>query len=330
MKSCFTTSLATLSLAVIVANTAHASEPEFPMPKFTMFSSLGAASVEGKDFDPEAFELELGIKGLVKLDTFKLVYILNADVSDAINSKDTGGADGEADIHVKDAKVVLPTKYGTFVIAPRTASGQLRDLYSNINIFEYNETHSGSVTPSGMAIFNQSSEAQDTLVYITPAFNHTKVTFASISIPEDNGVDSDVFAVRALYDDKTFNIGIGAVQADKALAGTATENYSRYAMTAGYQFEQFSLGATYEINQETFGPNGDFDAYGVAGRYQLGKGLSLAAGYYDKDSDIDANDNNGVVVQLKKDFSKNVAAWVEAADYDNTADNVAAGINITF
>ncbi|RTE65893.1 porin [Amphritea opalescens] len=322
--------LTTLSLAIAFSNIAHATESEFPMPKFTMFSSLGAVSIEDKDFDPEAFELELGLKGLVKIDNFKMVYILNADVSDAINSKDTGGNDGEADIHIIDAKVVLPTQYGTFAIAPRTASGQLRDLYSNINIFEYNETHSGSAAPTGMSMFNQAPEAQDVLAYITPAFNNIKVTVASISIPEDNGVDSDVIALRALYDDKKLNIGFGVAQADQALGGTATKDYKRYAITAGYKFDHLNIGATYEINKDTFGSAGDFDSYGITGRYYLDNNWSMAAGYYNKDSDIDANDNNGVVIQLKKELSQHVAAWLEAADYDVTPDNVAAGINIKF
>ncbi|MDX2422715.1 MAG: porin [Amphritea sp.] len=329
MKQTLTISIASLSLAITLASHAQASEPEFPMPKLTLFSSLGAVAVEDKDFDPEAFELELGIKGLVKLDTFKMIYMINADISDAINSKDTGGTEGEADIHIKDAKVIIPTAYGTFVIAPRTASGQLRDLYSNINIFEYNETHSGSVAPSGMPIFNQAAEAQDVIAYITPAFNNIKVTFSSISIPEANGVDSDVLAARALYDDKKLNIGFGVVQANQALGGS-NEDYTRYALTAGYDFDHISIGATYESNQDTFGSAGDFDAYGVVGRYHLDAGLSLAAGYVNKDSDINTNDNNGVVLQVKKSFSQHVSAWVEAADYDTSPDNIAAGINIQF
>lgn len=329
MKRPLIATLATLSLAVTVANTAQAAQPEFKMPKLTMFSSIGAVSVEDKDFDPEAFELEIGVKGLVKLDEFKMAYSLIADVSDAINSKDTGGTDGEADIHISTALVAFPTQYGTFVAAPRVPSGQLRDLYGNVNIFEYNEAHSGVTSTSGMSIFNQASEGQDVIAYVTPAFNNIKVTVASISLSESNGIDTDVFAVRALYNDKKLNIGLGLVQPNKGLAGADTD-YKRYAFTAGYNFDSFSIGTTYEMNKDTFGPNGDFNSYGVVGRYHADNGLSLAAGYYKKDSDIDTNDNNGVVVQVKKDFSKNVAFWVEAADYDTTPDNLAAGVNLKF
>ncbi|WP_027854872.1 porin [Marinobacterium litorale] len=322
--------LTTLGVAVAAANSAQASELEFEKPNFTMFASLGVLDREDADYDPEVFELELGLKGLVKLDEFKMVYSLAADVADAANSKDTGGADGESDIHIRDAKVVFPTRYGAFVLAPRTPSGQLRELYSNVDLFEYNETHSGAVSPTGMkGIFGQGDEGQDVVAYVTPTFNNIKATMAMLSINETNGNDIDVKAFRVVYDDKKLNLGAGIVVADQSLAG-ADDDYKRMAFTAGYSFERFDIGATYEINEDTFGPNGDYDSYGVTGRYHFGNGYSVAAGYYEKDSDVDANDNDGMVFQAKKAFSKNIVAWAETGQYDKTADNVAVGVNIKF
>jgi len=75
-------------------------------PNVTFFTSLGALSVEDKDFDPEVFESEVGLKGVVKSDDFTMVYNLTADFSDAINSRDTNGPEAEGDIHVKEANVV--------------------------------------------------------------------------------------------------------------------------------------------------------------------------------------------------------------------------------
>ncbi|SEG66761.1 porin [Marinobacterium lutimaris] len=331
MKNKFTgLTLSALFTAVLGANAANAAKPEIPLPEFTMFTSLGVLNVEDKDYDPEAFEAEFGLKGLVKLDEFKMLYVLNVDVSDAINSEDTGGSAGESDIHVKDAKVIFPTQYGTFVLAPRGASGQLRDLYSNINIFEYNETHSGKVTPTGMAgIFGQADEGQDILAYVTPAFYNIKFTASALSVREANDNEIDVKSFRLIYDDGALHLGAGLVIADEAMAG-ADDDYKRAAFSAGYRFSNLDLGATYEINTDTFGPAGDYDSYGLTGRYHFSNGYSAALGYFNKDSDVDANDNDGVVVQVKKTFNANVAAWAEAGSYDITPDNFAVGVNIKF
>lgn len=322
--------LTTLGVAVAVANTTQAAELEFEKPDFTMFASLGVLDRKDADFDPEAFELELGLKGLVKFDEFKMAYSLIADVADATNSRDTGGVDGEADIHIRHAAVVFPTKYGAFVLAPRGISGQHRDLYSNINIFEYNEAHSGSVTPTGMAgIFGQPDEGQDVVAYVTPSFYNIKATMAVLSIDEENSNDVDARSFRLVYDDKKLNLGAGIVLADKVLAG-ANDDYKRMAFTVGYSFERLDIGATYEINKDTFGPRGDYDSFGVTGRYHFGNSYSAAVGYYEKDSDVDAYDNDGTVFQVKKEFNKNIAAWAETGLYDNTADNIAVGVNIRF
>lgn len=326
--------VAYFGVAVLGASSVYAQavKPEFDTPKLTLFSSLGVLDAENTDYDPEAFEMEVGLNGLVKLDEFKMRYILVADVADAINSRDTNGkgSDGEADIHIKEAKVVFPTRYGVFVLAPRSASGQFRDLYNNINIFEYNETHSGAVTPTGMSgMFGQGDEGQDVVAYVTPAFHNIRATLATLSVDEANDNDIDATSFRVLYDDKKLSLGAGIVVVDKSNAG-ADKDYKRVAFTAGYRFADFDLGTTYESNQDTFGPAGDYDSFGVTGRYRLSGGMSIAAGYFDKDSEVDANDNDGMVFQLKKEFNDNIAAWAETGRYDNSADNVAIGVNIRY
>lgn len=318
----------TAALSLAATNSSVAAPPDFSMPKFTTFTSLGVLQADEKDLDPEAFEIEVGFKGAIKVDSFKALYALNVDVSKAVNAKDTHGTAGESDIHVKEAKIVIPSKYGTFVLAPRSASKHLSEMYSNIDIFEYNETHA-SDTPTGMPIFGQASEGQDVIGYSTPEFKNFKISAAMLSLYEDNNNDVDVKSFRIIYDDKKMHIGAGIVISDESVANAA-EDYKRSSLTAGYKFSKLDIGTTYEMNEDTFGTAGDYDSLGVTARYHFDDGLSFAAGYFDKDSEIDANDNQGTVLQLKKEFSPNFEAWAETGQYDNSADNVALGLNIKF
>ncbi|MBR9830341.1 MAG: porin [Oceanospirillales bacterium] len=327
-KTSSTAALAS-ALTLVISGAAQAAPAlEAPLPNFTLFASMGVLDVEDKDFDPETFELEFGVNGLIKADAFKMRYQFVADVADAVNSRDTGGKEGEGDIHVKEAKLIFPTNYGVFVLAPRSNSGVQRDMYSNINLFEYNETHNGRTTPTGNPIFNQADEGQDVLAYVTPKWNNMRMVFSTLSLSEDNSEDLDVKTARLIYDNKALNLGISRVLTEKTVVG-ADEDYVRTALTAGYNFGQLHMGATYEINEDTFNSN-DFDSFGIAARYQFQEGLSAALGYYDKDADNDAADNNGVVFQVKKQIHPSVSLWAETGQYDNGADNIALGVNLKF
>lgn len=312
-----------------VVNAASASDLQVDAPKFTLFTSLGALKVQNKDFDPEAFNAEVGVKGKIHVDQFKMLYQLVGDVSNAINSKDTHGPDGSADMHVKEAKVIFPTNYGTFVLAPRSTSGQYRDLYSNINIFEYNKTNNGKIHPTGNTFFGQADEGQDIVAWASPVYHHVRATAAILSIYEDNNTNVDVKSFRLVYKKDRLNLGAGIVVSDKNLAG-ATKNYTRTAVTAGYRFDRLDLGTTFEHNKDTFGPAGDYDTYGITGRYHLGDGYSAALGYFNKNSKNNLHDDSGVVLQLKHKIGKHVALWAETGQYDKAASNIAVGVNIRY
>ncbi|WP_432695007.1 porin [Marinobacterium sp. YM272] len=320
-----------LALGIFMASGAYASDAlELPKPEFHGFFSMGALKAENKDFDPEAFELEAGIHGLVGYQDFKMKYEFTVDMAQAANRDDANGDDDE--IRVKEAKAFFPTPYGTFLLAPRTTSGTYRNLYDNINIFEYNETHNGRETSTGNPIFSQADEGQDVIAYITPRWHNTFIVAAMLAIQEDNDVDSDVKAIRVVHKGEQLSLGASYILIDENVppaAAGATDDAKRIAFTAGYDFDNLHLGATYEINKDTFNGN-DFDSYGVAGRYSFGNGLSAALGYYDKDADIDATDNYGVVFQVKKQLHPQIALWAETGQYDTTDNNVAVGVNLKF
>ncbi|PJE53214.1 porin [Marinomonas sp. BSi20584] len=312
-----------------VASAADNSDVVINEPNFTFFTSFGVLNVEKKDFDPEAFETEVGINGTVKSNDFNVIYNLKVDLSNAINSRDTGGTDGEADIHVKEASMIFPTSYGTLILAPRSTSGQYRDLYSNVDYFEYNEAHSGKTTPSGNTLFGQASEGSDTVAWSSPKFYGFKFVAAALSVSENNNNDIDVKSFRTIYNEGGFNFGAGLVISSKTLTG-ATKDYKRSAITAGYKFNKVDLGTTYEVNTDTFGSAGDYNTLGIAARYYIDDSYSVTAAYYKKDSDIDSNDNKGTVFQIKKKIGKSISLWAEAANYDITPDNVALGVNLSY
>jgi len=323
-----------LSAPLLISQMAYAAddsdEVTVSKPKFNFFTSLGVLNVEGKDFDPESFETEVGLSGMVKAKEFKMIYNLTAELSGAINSQDTGGTGGSDDIHIKEVNAIFPTAFGTIVLAPRVVSGQNKDLYSNVDLFEYNETHSNTTaTPTGNTLYGQPSEGDDLIAWVSPKYKGIKLVAAALSINEDNDKDLDVKAFRAVYDQGAFNFGIGTVITNKKLA-SSDEDYTRSAITAGYKIDGFHVGATYEVNDDTFGTSGDYNTLGVASRYYFDDEYSLAAGYYKKDSDVEANDDDGVVLQLKKEVGKNVSFWVEGASYDKAADNFAMGVNLRY
>ncbi|MBJ7537485.1 porin [Marinomonas transparens] len=328
----------TLSAPFLLTQIASAANSDVVVnkPQFTFLTSIGLLNVEDKDFDPEAFEAEVGIKGVVKAKEFTMIYNLKADLSDAINSRDTGTSttEGEADIHMKEANVIFPTSYGAFVLAPRITSGQNRELYSNVDLFEYNEAHASGVAVTGNTLYAQPAEGDDVVAWASPKFMGVKLVLASISLDENNGEDSDAKAFRFVYDDGKLSLGAGQVIVNKntppAVANPSGKTYTRSALTAGYKFDKLDIGTTYEMNKDTFGSAGDYDTLGVAARYHLNNGYSVAAGYYNKDSDVDANDNKGTVIQVKKQAGKNISFWAEAANYDITADNFAVGVNLSY
>lgn len=303
-----------------------------------LFGLMSAGAVEDeKDFESEAFEMELGVKGGYDFDAAKLNYQLILDLSDAINAEED--TDGEDEIHVRRASLALVTGYGVFVIAPRAISGHWRNLYGGLDKFEYNEPH--AATPvSGGGLFEQVDEGQNVLAYVSPNWNGFQAVVASLQVDEDNGKDHDVVGGRLLYWGKNWNVGFGHVEVDKAvghgLPFEVRDDYVRDSIGFAYNFDKVELGATYERNSDQF-VGADSDVFGLAGKVKLGSGWSLSLGYFDKNYDNDANvfgapliDDNLTVLNIKKQVHEKVSLWAETGQYDEAQDNVAFGVNVTF
>lgn len=335
-----------LAAAVCAAAATPALAVELDKPNFYGNLNAGALKIEGKDAEAEAFELELGLQGKAAIDQgLNLNYAVEVDLAWAANSADdpTTGRDGEADVHVKEAKFWLPTRYGLFVAAPRGTSGQWTDIYGPINHCEYNVSRAD---PRPDGIFAQPDRTSGTFAYHTPWFMKTKLVFAAITLNDSNGKDADGRSVRLVHKGDNLGFAIGTTQlVQEQLPPFATDDYLISAAGVSYQLGGLALGAVWENNRNApypLDPQGkaDFDSYGVSAQYITEGGAGIAVGYKEKDHDYSAADNSVYTVKLEQRITPQVKVWAETGQYDKpvvspqgalvTDTNYAIGFNLTF
>lgn len=293
-------------------------------PKVFGNLNVGVTKVDSTtDIDGQAFEAALGVKGAFNLDEYKLIYKLEAEFTDAVNN-----ANGESELEIKNAKVIMPSKYGTFVVAARGESVQQLDMYKVIDIFEVNEANTST-------LWGQPDEASSVFAYKSPTFGNTYVSTAVLTLnssgtPDINNNDNDVdaFVMRAIYSDKQLYLGVGNVAISSDQTG-ASETYHRSTFTAGYKFAKADIGLTWE-HQGDHPSGSDSDVIGIATDIQLANDWSLGLGYTDRDSENDAKDDSATMVIVRKHLHKNLYAWAEAANYENSDNNYSVGINVRF
>lgn len=330
MKLCKTI----LAAAVCAAVATPALAVELEKPKAYGYLSAGALKIESNDAEAQAFELELGLQGKAVIeDGLNLHYALEVDLAPAANDADRRSPGGESELHVKEAKFWLPTKYGIFVAAPRGTSGHWVELYGPINHYEYNEPHA-ELNPDG--IFAQPDRTSGTFAYHTPKFMNTKLVAAAITLYNDNGQDADGRSVRIVYDDGRLGMGIGTTMLmQEQLPPFATDDYLISVASAQYRIGGLSLGAVWERNDDSpypFAPEGkaDFDAYGVSASYVADSGMGIALGYKEKDHDFDVADENVYTLKVEQRITPKVKVWAETGQYDVLPSNYAVGFNLTF
>ena len=314
--------VAAISALTLSAITFADSSPTAP----TVFGNLnvGVTKVQDTtDIDGQAFEASLGVSGSFKKDNFVVIYRLEADFADATNNDA-----GEDKVHIKNALAVLPTKYGVFVVAPRVESGQQKELYKPVDIFEINEADSSS------GLWAQPAEATSVFAYVTPKFNNTKVVLAALTLNSApggdinyNDEDVDVRVIRVIHSNDNLYLGAGIVDvSDKQLP--TPDRYLRTALTAGYSFDAVKLGLTWEDNKDH--PAGNFTVTGATADFKFNDTWSFGAGHTKKDADDNTKDNSATMLIVRNQVADSVYVYAEAADYDNSSDNYSLGINISF
>lgn len=308
---------------------------EFIKPETYGFISAGALKVDNQDFEAEAFEIELGLKGKVRAQDLNLLYQVEVDLAQAANRADSGdaGKDGEDDIHVKEAVMRLPTKYGTFVLAARGTSGQWAQLYSPINHYEYNEPHA-ALHEDG--IFVQPDRTSGTFAWASPVVANTRMVIAAITLKEDNDEDADAASIRVVYNNGKLHLGAGTtlIQAEQ-LPSFTQQDLLLTTISAGYDFGKVQLGAVWEHSDNQpypLAPQGaaDSDSFGVSANVNIGQGYGMALGYKEKNHDYGAADESVYMLKFEKQLDDQVKVWVETGQYDQGDSNYALGVNLRF
>lgn len=328
-------------MSIVLASAMAASvqaEETHQGPNFTARLNLGVLAAGNRDYDMWAARADVGFNGLMSLDDgIKLKYEFVADFAGELNGTDannetwtSGDSDKGADVYVHTARIFMITDYGMLLVAPRTISGQWGQLYANVDKFEYNRFHAQT---GAIKIFGQVEQADDVVAYISPELAPgLRFVGAILTINDYNEQSADAVAWRFVYKQGAFNAGLGNVWVSgKQLNPTnVPDSYNRRALTAGYDFGQFNLGATYEIND--FGDNtaANYDSYAVVAETRLTDKITATVGYANKDAENDAADNSGMIAKLKLQAGKNSYYYLEGGQYEEAVDNVLAGINIGF
>jgi hypothetical protein len=223
--------------------------------------------------------------------------------------------------------VAFPTSAGTFVLAPRVVSGQQRDLYGTIDIFDTFEANRNG------GLFDQPDEASGVMAYVTPKFAGEKVVFkvATLNLGtsnDDNEEDIDASAYRFMYQDGNLTAGFGQVFVSDKVVPTA--DYHRTQLTAQYKFgEGHQLGLTHEmIEDHPAGGGSDFDTTGLIGRFSINSDYDAGIGIFTQSGD---QENDGMVLNLRKKMGEQSYLYAELADFDNgDLGYVSFGANVGF
>jgi len=314
-----------LALAIAVAASPHLVQAaEMPKPELFGFISAGALKTDDQDFEAEAFEIELGLKGKLTANDLNFIYQVEVDLAKAANSADAGK--DEDQIHIKEASIKIPTRYGGFLIAARGMAGYH---------YEYNEPHA-AYDPDG--IFNQPDRSSGTFAYATPQFFNgtTHVVVSAITLKQDNDEDVDATTARIVFDKGPLHLGIGTAQLKAAqLPPFTSEDMRISALSAGYNFGRVQLGAVWEHTDNepyALSPTGaaDSDSYGISANVDLGDGYGFAIGYKEKDHDYAARDESVYTLKVERKLDDQVKIWAETGQYDTAASNYALGVNLRF
>ncbi len=286
------------------------------------FNFAGIDNSAGDDMHFQAKEAAFGIRGLYKdpaLGGFKVAYRLEMEATKAIND-----TTGENTIEVKNAVIALPGAYGTLVLAPRVESGQQRDLYGAVDLFDVYEANRNG------GLYDQPDEASGVVAYVSPMMGQGfQLIIANLNLGtqlDDNGEDSDAVAARLMYRGKNLTAGVGYVGiSDKVVP---TDNYTRVAATAQYKFDAgHQIGATYEQINDQPGL-GDFETIGVAARFSFGSGYDANIGHFSQSSD---QENKATVISIRKHLKERIYTYVEFADFDEPdLGHAAVGISVAF
>jgi hypothetical protein len=292
------------------------------------------------DIDGTAFQVVVGVRGVYQEDGLTLVYKLESELQDVINDDD-----GKGEIKITNALMVLPTQYGTFIVAPRAVSGEILNIYRVVDFFENSQID----TSSGM--WGQPREASSAFVYETPKMGDvtaavTVLTLAQVdptlatNATNYNDKTADVVAAQMAYRGDTLSLALGVVgvSADQ-LPDWIEDTYYRNSISVGYETDGLRLGLLHEMNKGH--PLGDFSTTAVALDYQFGDYWSASMGITSKvggDAPDGAPaaattgqiDETLTLLTVRKKLASKAYAYAEVEHYDVAENEYSLGLKVDF
>lgn len=303
-----------VSTAVFCAS-AHASEG----PQFYGEIEMQALEQEAQDLGINTYRAQLGVKGAINISKYDIdrgYYRIEADLSES--------SDKKGDVEVLQAMMVVPSKYGTFLVG-NMRSGQHMRLVGPVDVLHANTPNTYL---NDSSLYRQVAYGSRVFAYVTPAYADTKLIVSAMTIDENNGDDADARTWRLDYNKDNIKASVGQVFVESSL-WNGSADYVRTGLGISYNVNDWHLGFSYENNSDD--PAGDSDVAGLATTYQFDS-VELAVGYTHKNFKDPATEDDALLaLAVTSDVSDHASVWVEVGKYEvEDKDNVSLGVKFTF
>ncbi|MCT8988332.1 hypothetical protein [Shewanella phaeophyticola] len=191
----FRVSCGVVSLSVVMVSTVFAAESPASLDVYGDFQGQGIwQSGASSTFNAEAKQVNLGAKGVYKVDEITTYYNLSAQYSDNFD-----------DIEVRNASLYFNTEYGGIYVG-KGSSGSYANVYGRIDIHANNNND-----PSGKnkMLYEQGKYTDNVLFYVSPEWstNLGKWQFKGgiVTYNEASESSDDALVARLLYSHDNFN-----------------------------------------------------------------------------------------------------------------------------
>lgn len=307
----FRVSCGVVSLSVVMVSTVFAAESPASLDVYGDFQGQGIwQSGASSTFNAEAKQVNLGAKGVYKVDEITTYYNLSAQYSDNFD-----------DIEVRNASLYFNTEYGGIYVG-KGPSGSYANVYGRIDIHANNNND-----PSGKnkMLYEQGKYTDNVLFYVSPEWstNLGKWQFKGgiVTYNEASESSDDALVARLLYSHDNFNAVLNYQRFDENVGPEGTDQvYNRFSFGADYSIGNLKLAATTEVTDNSF--NGAENTYIGAAIYSRGK-VEFSVSYQHKTFESDFDDLGLIIASVKYHYGKQLTLYIEAADYtEETIDYV--------
>lgn len=272
----------------------------------------------------------VGVKGPLEYGNVKALYDVEAEFSD-IAAQETSSDNKE--VRLRTAQITIPTKKYGVIAGGRGYSGQRKDLYGHLDIFENTEVYNPNNGNyyQGSDLTAQTLYVPGFLLWKTPSIGHVYAVPGLVTTNDGNGKAIDATSWRVMYDNKGVKAGVGVTKIE-----TGANDYTRTAAALSYTAERWQAGVTREQNKHS--PSGDFDVTAVGASYKFTPKVTGNLAYFKKDHKTNAAaDNTAVISNVTYALGstpkqgKSAKLFLEHEEHDIKANTkTTAGISLAF